>query len=92
MHRTSRWYPVDVLRCSISANITFISAPGTLNVTSALHALNASVSFWARADVNGFHPLSACHSQVKSDLLRLDSSPSLAELDAVLAALKCTNI
>jgi len=70
-----------------------MSAPGTLSVMSALCALNASVSFWARAAVNGFHPLSACHSQDISTLFRLDSfSPLADELEVVLVALKCMSM
>ena len=75
----------------MSANTTFISAPGTLNVTSVLEAFRAVVSFCDSAAVNGFHPPSECHSQVTSDLLLfvLSSSPLKEEvLDAVLAVEK----
>ena len=74
----------------MSANVTFISAPGTLNVTSALEAFKAVVSFCDIAAVNGFHPPSECHSQLTSGLLLFVPSSSLLkeEFDVVLAVKK----
>ena len=70
----------------MSANVTFISAPGTLNVTSSLPAFKASVSFCDNDPVNDFHPLSEFHSQLTSSLALFASpSPPKEELDAVLA-------
>lgn len=70
----------------MSANTTFISAPGTLNEMSFLEAFSASVSFCDSAEVKGFHPLSERHSQLTSSLVLFAPSSLLTEeLDVALA-------